>query len=95
MGDSIEMDDPLLDENAQLMPEDRPPEIPIEPKGNIPTQPVNPELPVVTPPPPPIPTDDVDTEVLELTKDKTKLDKQPITDQQKQTSVNQNKTKDA
>ena len=92
------MDDLLLDENAQLMPVERPPEIPIEPKGEIPTQPVNPELPVMTPPPPPPPADDVDTddtEVLESTKDKTKLDKQPITDQQKQTSMNQNKTKDA
>ena len=45
MGDSMEHDDPDLDENALLMPVDRPPDIPIEPKGIIPTQPVNPELP--------------------------------------------------
>ena len=44
MGDSIESEDPLLNENAQLMPVDRPPEIPIEPKGTIPTEPVNPDI---------------------------------------------------
>ena len=53
MGDSIESEDPLLNENAQLMPVDRPPEIPIEPKGTIPTEPVNPDiLPLDTTPPP-------------------------------------------
>ena len=52
MGDSIESEDPLLDENAQLMPVDRPLEIRIEPKGTIPTEPVNPEsLPMETTPP--------------------------------------------
>ena len=44
MGDSLEYDDPDLDENALLMPVDRPPDISIEPKGNIPTEPVNPEI---------------------------------------------------
>ena len=43
--DSMEFDDPDLEDNALLMPVDRPPEIPIEPKGDIPTQPVNPEIP--------------------------------------------------
>ena len=43
MCDSIETEGSLLDENAQLMPVDRPPDIPIEPKGIIPTEPVNSE----------------------------------------------------
>ena len=46
--DSMEFDDPDLEENALLMPVDRPPDIPIEPKGDIPTQPVNPEIPPET-----------------------------------------------
>ena len=43
MCDSIETEDSLLDKNAQLMPVDRPPDIPIEPKDIIPTEPVNSE----------------------------------------------------
>ena len=50
--DSLEYKDPNLEENALLMPVDRPPSIPIEPKGVIPTEPVNPEL-------PPVPTSDI------------------------------------
>ena len=51
IGDSLEYEDHNLEENALLMPVDRPPAIPIEPKGVIPKEPVNPEL-------PPVPTSD-------------------------------------
>ena len=52
MGDSLQTEDPLLNENAQLMPVDKPLEIPIEPKGNILTELVNPEaLPIEMTPP--------------------------------------------
>ena len=47
IGDSLEYEDHKLEENALLMPVDRPPAIPIEAKGVIPTEPVNPELPPV------------------------------------------------
>ena len=52
IGDSLEYEDHNLEENALLMPVDRPPSIPIEPKGVIPTEPVNPEL-------SPVPTSDI------------------------------------
>ena len=68
MCDSMEFDDPELEENALLMPVDRPPEIPIEPKGDIPTQPLNPEIPLEadTKPdtPPPLEENDMDTTVI-------------------------------
>ena len=73
MCDSMEFDDPDLEENALLMPVDRPPEIPIEPKGDIPTQPVNPEIPPEAEKksdiPPPLEGNDTDTaEIIESTK---------------------------
>ena len=71
MTDSLEHDDPNLDDNALLMPVDRPPDIPIEPKGIIPTQPVNPELlpePRSDTPPPSKGNDTDSTEILEPVK---------------------------
>ena len=68
IGDSLEYEDHNLEENALLMPVDRPPAIPIEPKGVIPTEPVNPEL-------TPVPTSDTpphskgnDTDTTEILK---------------------------
>ena len=80
MGDSLETDDPLddslLNKTAQLMPVDRQPEIPIEPKGDIPTEQVNPEAPpTVAAPPPDNGTDTDETEVIDQTKEETGPDK--------------------
>ena len=76
VGDSLEADDPLLHENAQLMPFDRPPEIPIELKGVIPTVLLNPEaLPTVMIPHADKGTDTDETDVLEETKDDTEPNK--------------------
>ena len=66
MGDSMEYDDHSLDKNALLMPVDRPPDIPIEPKGTIPTQPVNPELPPEPKLDTPLPSKGNDTDSTEI-----------------------------
>lgn len=66
MGDSLEYDDPELEENALLMPVDRPPNIPIEPKGNIPTEPVNPEISQNSTTDPPTQSKGSDTDTTEI-----------------------------
>ena len=95
MGNSLETDDPLLDENAQLMPVDRPPEIPIKPKGDIPTEPVNPEAPPRVTPPPDKDTDTDKTEVLEPTKEETGPDKITETGTKNKVPMNSSKTDDS
>ena len=77
MCDSTETEDSLLDENAQLMPVDRPPDIPIEAKGIMPTEPVNSEsqpaaeraLKI------PAPNKEADTDETEVLKNKDKVQK--------------------
>ena len=86
IGDSLEYDDPDLNKNALLMPVDRPPDIPIEPKGNIPTEPVNPEVSQNSksdPPTQPKGSDTDSTEILEPVKLGNSADNEQLTSEVK------------
>ena len=80
MCDSMELQDPDLEENALLMPFDRPPDIPIEPRGLIPTQQVNPEMTQESKMNTPLPLEEEDdtdaTEIIEVTKKDSAIDDQ-------------------
>ena len=94
IGDSLEYDDPDLNENALLMPVDRPPDIPIEPKGNIPTEPVNPELiqnSKSEPPTQPKGSDTDSTEILDPVQPENSADNKQVTSKVKKPTRKRNK----
>ena len=94
MGDSLEYDNPELDKNALLMPVDRPPNIPIEPKEKIPTEPVNPEIspnPKSDPPTQSKGNDTDSTEIVEPAKLRNSADNDQLTSDVTKPTMSRNK----